>query len=82
MVARARGRGDGLSRDARKKAIAETSAFLTWALAKERNLPRIPRRSVAEGGFSKLLDRPVARVVVRHWWGRTLEVLSKAGPAA
>ena len=81
LVARARGRGDNRPRDARQKAIAETSAFLTWALAKERNLPQIPRRPVHQGGFSKLMDRPMAKVVVRHWWGRTLETLGKVGPS-
>lgn len=77
LVARARGRGDDLPRDARRKAIAETSAFLTWALAKERHLPRIPRRPVAQGGFTQLLNRPGARTVVRHWWGLTLQRLGK-----
>lgn len=77
MVAHAKGRGGDLPRDARRKAIAETNAFLTWALAKERNLPRIPRRPVADGGFARILDRPVARTVVRHWWGLTLQRLGK-----
>ncbi len=81
MVARGRGRGGELPRDARREAIAQTSAFLTWALAEERNLPKIPRREVSDGGFAKLLDRPMARTVVRHWWGQTLEVLRKAGPS-
>ncbi|MEO1235635.1 MAG: hypothetical protein AAFX76_02480 [Planctomycetota bacterium] len=73
MVAFARNPGGRAPRDARQKAIAETSAFLSWALAEERNLPRIPRRKVAQGGFAKLLDRPMAKVAVTHWWGRALE---------
>ena len=78
MVAFARNGGGKPPRDARRKAIAETSAFLSWALAKERNLPKIPRRSVAQGGFDKLLDRPVAKAVVKHWWGAALSKLGKA----
>jgi hypothetical protein len=73
LVAFSRNRGNRPPADARRKAIAETSAFLTWALAADRNLPRIPRREVAKGGFDRLLDRPMARIVVKHWWGRTLE---------
>ncbi|MEM6853666.1 MAG: hypothetical protein AAF593_04575 [Planctomycetota bacterium] len=48
---------------------------MSWALSEERNLPRIPRRRVDQGGFGKILDRPIARTVVRHWWGRALEKL-------
>ena len=78
MVAFSRNRGGRPPRDARRQAIAETSAFLTWALAKERHLPRIPRRPVSQGGFGKLLDRPMAKVIVKHWWGRTLEKFGEA----
>lgn len=78
MVALNPRRGGRPPRDARRRAIAETNAFLTWALSAERDLPRIPRRSVASGGFDKLIQRPMAKVVVRHWWGRTLEKLGKA----
>ncbi len=70
-------RGGRPPRDARRKAIAETEAFLTWALSEDRHLPRIPRRRVSQGGFGKLLERPVARTVVRHWWGRTLQKLGQ-----
>lgn len=78
MVAFSSNRGGRPPRDARRRAIAETSAFLSWALKRDRNLPRIPRRRVDAGGFSKLLDRPMAKVVVAHWWGRTLEKLGKS----
>lgn len=53
--------------------IAETSAFLSWALRERANLPRIPRRRLDEGGFTALLRRPGARAAVAHWWGRILE---------
>lgn len=79
LVAPGRKRGGRPPRDARRKAIAETNAFLSWALARERGLPRIPRRAVSRGGFGKLLDRPLARTVVTHWWGRALEKLGQ-GP--
>ena len=58
--------------------IAEHSAFLSWALAEERNLPRIPRRRVDEGGFTRLLERPIAKTIVSHWWGLALEKLGRA----
>lgn len=59
--------------------IAETSAFLTWALARQREgqaFPRIPRRRVDQGGFTSLLRQPGARAAVAHWWSR---VLGEAG---
>ncbi|MEM8739407.1 MAG: hypothetical protein AAGG38_13170 [Planctomycetota bacterium] len=79
MVAFGRYRGGRPPKDARRQAIAETSAFLTWALAQERDLPRIPRRAVSAGGFGKLMDRPMAKVVVTHWWGRALEKVGRGG---
>jgi hypothetical protein len=72
MIARRNARFDDTPRDARRQAIAETNAFLTWALARERGLPRIPRRKVDAGGFSELLKLPMARTVVDHVWGRLL----------
>ena len=75
MVAPGKFRHGRPPRNARRKAIAETNAFLSWALSEDRNLPRIPRRRVDQGGFGKLLDRPLARTVVTHWWGRALEKL-------
>jgi hypothetical protein len=53
--------------------IAETNAFLSWALADGRTLPRIPRRRVDAGGFSELMRRPLARAAVAHWWRRVLK---------
>ena len=53
--------------------IAETSAFLSWALAEGKGVPRIPRRRVDEGGFSEFMRRPLARVITGHWWRRALD---------
>ena len=64
-----------LVEDARVKMIRETNAFLTWALSRDRGLPRIPRRRVTDGGFSELLRRPGAVGAVEHWWKRTLELV-------
>jgi len=66
-------RGDDAVRDLRKEMIAETGAFLTWALAKERGLPAIPRRRVDEGGFTRLLTNPGARALVSKWWSHLLD---------
>ncbi len=57
----------------RDQMIAETNAFLNWALAEGHGLPRIPRRRVDEGGFTELMRRPLARVITTHWWRRALE---------
>lgn len=59
--------------DARAQAIAETSAFLSWALSTDRPLPRIPRRPVSKGGFSEMMRRPLAGKIVAHWWSQALE---------
>jgi len=59
--------------DPREQMISQTSAFLSWALREGRDLPRIPRRRVDEGGFTRLLRTPGARAAVAHWWGRVLD---------
>jgi len=73
-----RGRGGSLPADARRQMIDETSAFLTWALAEDRGLPRIPRRAVGRGGFGSLvMSRPMARTLSRHFWGRAFDLLGR-----
>lgn len=57
----------------RLRMIQETGEFLSWALREGHDLPRIPRRRVDRGGFTELMRRPLARVVVAHWWRRVLE---------
>lgn len=58
--------------DIRIKMIRETNAFLSWSLAKDRNLPRIARRRVDMGGFGWILKHPGAKALVRRWWNRVL----------
>jgi hypothetical protein len=62
-----------LNVDPRTRMIQETSAFLSWALAEDRELPRIPRKRVDEGGFNELLAVPGARVLVNRWWNGVLD---------
>lgn len=58
--------------------IAETSAFLSEAMRHPRPEWRIPTRRVDQGGFSEILRRsPVARLAVRHWWQRALELADR-----
>lgn len=59
--------------DARRRAIAETSAFLSWALATDPPMPRIPRRRVDRGGFADLLKRPNAAGMIAYWWDKALD---------
>ena len=66
----------GKTRDARAQAIAETNAFLSWALSTDRPLPRIPKRPVAKGGFAEMMRRPLAGKIVAHWWNQALERIS------
>ena len=61
------------TKDARRRAIAETSAFLSWALRTDQPLPRIPRRRVDRGGFSEMMKRPLAGKIVAAWWAQALE---------
>ncbi|MEX0887676.1 MAG: hypothetical protein WD009_14685 [Phycisphaeraceae bacterium] len=59
--------------DARRHMVQETSAFLTWALRTQADVPRIPCRRIDRGGFSELLKRRGARAAVAHWWVRALD---------
>lgn len=59
--------------DARRRAIAETNAFLTWAMRSNQKLPRIPRRRVELGGFNEMLKRPMAGKIISHWWSKALD---------
>jgi hypothetical protein len=63
--------------DRRERMIAETSAFLTWALSQDIDLPRIPRRRVSIGGFSVYMDVPGAKAAMHHWWARTLDAIDR-----
>lgn len=59
--------------DARQRAIAETSAFLSWALRTNQPLPRIPRRRVDRGGFAQMLKRPLGSKIIQYWWNQALD---------
>ena len=68
----------------RQRMISETEVFLTAALREEASggggsggggVPRVPRRRVDAGGFSKMIENPGARAAVIHWWSRTLKVV-------
>ena len=59
--------------DLRRQMIDETSALITWALAAQDQLPRIPTRRVDEGGFTAIMRHvPGARAMADRWWWRAL----------
>ena len=62
-------------RDAGAKYRAQHSAWLTQAVERPLDYPRIPTRAVDLGGFEQLLASPEGRVVVDWWWQHTLESL-------
>ncbi|MEM6334859.1 MAG: hypothetical protein AAF823_16125 [Planctomycetota bacterium] len=57
--------------------IADTSAFLTWALPRAHRLPRVPVRPVRDGGFSALNAIPGATERVARWWAVSLDTLAR-----
>ena len=59
--------------DLRLKMIADTEAFINWALANSSQMPRIPRRRVSEGGFTVILRNPGARAMVGRFWRKALD---------
>jgi hypothetical protein len=58
--------------DAGERARRIHSQWLTNALELEKPYPRIPRRRVDEGGFSRLLSRANARQLIERWWSLAL----------
>lgn len=56
----------------RKRMIAETGAFISWALQHPDQVPRLPRRRLSDGGFKAILSRPGAKAAVVAFWKRTL----------
>lgn|GEM_PF-2022215 len=60
------------SPETRHQMIAHTNRFLSRALGKGVNMPRIPRRRVDQGGFTKILKHPGARAAVAHFWHQLL----------
>lgn len=63
----------GKPRDARRQAIAETNAFLSWALSTDQQMPRIPRRRVDRGGFGEMMKKPFAANIITYWWAQALD---------
>lgn len=59
----------------RRKMIAQTGEFLTWALENGVDLPMIPRKRVDDGGFTELMKLRGGREMVNRWWLRTLEMI-------
>jgi len=59
--------------NARRRAIAETNAFLSMAMRNDQPMPRIPRRRVDRGGFAELLSRPNASGIIACWWAKALD---------
>ena len=53
----------------------EHSEFLTFALWSKLPFPRIPVRSVKDGGFDELLRRQRGREVTERWWRRALRLV-------
>ncbi len=53
--------------------IRDTNRFLTWALAADRGIPRIPTRRTLDGGFAGLMRKPAARLMSAHWWHRAVD---------
>ena len=64
-------------RDLGAKYRAEHSAWLTRAVSRPLDYPRIPTRAVHLGGFDRLLESPEGRVVVDGWWQQTLEEVDR-----
>ena len=67
----------GLPRDMRRQMIAETSAYLSWALRNGAEAPRIPTRRVSQGGFTGIMRQRGMRAVVMAFWDRTLARAAK-----
>ncbi len=61
--------------DSRDRIIEETSAWLTWAITGDIEVPRIPCRRVDRGGFDALRRLPNSRVLMDMWWHRTWNVM-------
>ena len=65
--------GRGEIRDLRREMIEQTSAFLTWALSTDADVPRIPTRRMDKGGFTEMLRHRGARAAAERWWTRVLD---------
>ncbi len=66
--------GDGWYDQRRRRMIAETGAWLTWALRHNVQVPKIPTIRVGQDdmGYTHRLRLPGARAAVKHWWDRAI----------
>ncbi|MEM7229668.1 MAG: hypothetical protein AAF432_12725 [Planctomycetota bacterium] len=55
--------------------IRDHGVWLTDALRTRPDVPRIPVRKVAEGGFAHLSTSPEGRRIAQHWWESALDQL-------
>lgn len=60
--------------------LDETSAWLSWAIRNRVEVPRIPRRRVDLGGFTKIINNPGARAAAKQFWVRTFAALDSLKP--
>lgn len=58
-----------------QRMILEHARWLTKALKRKNQLPRIPVRKVSEGGFVRLMATPSGRYRAERWWEKTLQHL-------
>ena len=61
--------------DAGRLARLLHSRWLTEAIARPMDVPRIPTRRVSDGGFGPMLARPGGRARADRWWDLALERL-------
>ena len=58
--------------EAGARARREHAAWLTWALASNEAVPRIPVRRVDLGGFSQQVKREPGPAHAERWWALAL----------
>ncbi len=59
--------------EAGRLARAVHSHWLSEAMARPMDVPRIPTRRVSDGGFSAMLGRPGGRERAEKWWDLALD---------
>lgn len=59
--------------EAGRKARLLHSRWLTAAIERPMDVPRIPTRRVADGGFDTVLGRPTGRARCDKWWDLALD---------
>lgn len=56
-----------------RRMVLEHARWLSWALRRPRQLPRIPVRKVADGGFARLMATRRGRAYAADWWEDALD---------